>query len=352
MQAVSFAGCGPARVDDGRDLPRSSPRGALAVTVQFGVLVPQGCKQDLSAIEDPIAQFEAMIRVAKAADAEPGWSSVWVYDHFHTVPEPTMATTFECWSVTAALARDTKRVRIGQLVSCNGFRNPALYAKLASTVDVASHGRLDAGLGAGWYEHEWRAYGYDFPPLGERMRMFREAVEIIHRMWTEDVPRFHGRHYTIDGPINQPRGIQKPHPPLWIGGGGEQVTLKLVAQYGDASNFGGGNLDLIRTKIEVLKRHCDALGRDYDAITKSTAVNILLTEADPNVERASQPSLAPFPVAEDGARMVVGPPDRVRSYIHTLVDAGIDYVIVYLPGIAYDQEPLHRFAAEVIPDFV
>ena len=124
------------------------------------------------------------------------------------------------------------------MVGCNGYRNPALYAKIASTVDVASHGRLYAGIGAGWYEHEWRAYGYGWPETPVRMRMFREAVEIIHKMWTEDYPQFEGRHYTIDGPINEPKGVRKPHPSLWIGGGGEKVTLKLVAQYGDACNFG------------------------------------------------------------------------------------------------------------------
>src|ERR687895_1638024 len=147
---------------------------------------------DLVEIRDPVAQFEAMTAVAKAADAEPGWDSIWVYDHFHTVPQPTLETTFECWTISATLARDTERVRIGQMVGCNGYRNPALYAKIASTVDVAAGGRLDAGIGAGWYEHEWRAYGYGFPETPDRMRMFREGVEIIHRMWTEDFPVFQG----------------------------------------------------------------------------------------------------------------------------------------------------------------
>ena len=166
------------------------------MAVRFGVFVPQGWRLDLVEIRDPIEQFEAMTAVAKAVDADPAWDSIWVYDHFHTVPEPTLETTFECWTITATLARDTNRVNIGQMVSCNGYRNPALYAKIASTVDVASHGRLYAGIGAGWYEHEWRAYGYGFPETPERMRMFREAVEIIHKMWTEDYPTFEGRHYT------------------------------------------------------------------------------------------------------------------------------------------------------------
>ena len=208
------------------------------MTVRFGCFVPQGWRMDLAEINDPVEQFEAMTNVAKAADAGP-WDSIWVYDHFHTVPNPSMETTFECWTITSTLVRDTSRVKVGQMVTCNGYRQPSLMAKMASTVDVASHGRLYFGYGAGWYEHEWDAYGFGFPELKQRMGMFREGVEIIYRMWTEEKPEFHGKYYTIDGPINQPKGVQQPHIPLWIGGSGEQVTLKLVARFGDASNFGG-----------------------------------------------------------------------------------------------------------------
>src|SRR5262245_49078611 len=218
-----------------------------------------------------------MTAVARAADANPAWDSIWIYDHFHTVPRPELETTFECWTITATLARDTSRVKIGQMVGCNGYRNPALYAKIASTVDVASHGRLLAGIGAGWYEHEWRAYGYGYPETPVRMRMFREAVEIIHKMWTEDYPVFQGQHYQIDKPINEPKGAQKPHIPLWIAGGGERVTLKLVAQWGDACNI-GRDAETIRHKLEVLKRHCDTLGRDYDEIIKSAEADIVLID--------------------------------------------------------------------------
>jgi F420-dependent oxidoreductase-like protein len=290
--------------------------------VRFGVFVPQGWRMDLVEIADPVEQYEAMTAVAKAADAGP-WDSIWVYDHFHTTPEPTPNTTFECWTITSTLARDTRRVNVGQMVGCNGYRQPSLYAKIASTVDVASHGRLYAGIGAGWYEHEWRAYGYEWPELRDRMGAFREAVEIIHRMWTEDEVVFRGRYYSVDKPINEPKGVRKPHPSLWIGGGGEQVTLKLVARYGDACNVGGGDPEVIRRKLEVLRRHCDTLGRDYDRIIKSTSINVA-------------------PDADTG--------ETVRR-IEQVVEAGADYVIVYIPRVAYDHEPLHRFAQEVIPQF-
>src|SRR5690349_3922890 len=165
--------------------------------MRFGTFAPQGWRGDLREIADPIEQYEAMTHVAKVADMGL-WDSVWLYDHFHTIPTPELMTTFECWTATATLVRDTNRVAIGQMVGCNGYRNPALYAKIASTVDVASHHCLYAGIGAGWYEHEWKAYGYEWTDTPIRMGRFREAVQIVHKMWTEEYPEFSGRHYTID----------------------------------------------------------------------------------------------------------------------------------------------------------
>ena len=209
------------------------------------------------------------------------------------------------------------------MVGCNGYRHPSLYAKIASTVDVASHGRLYAGLGAGWYEHEWKAYGFTWTDVPERMGAFREAVEIVHKMWTEDEPVFSGRHYSIDKPINEPQGVRRPHPSLWLGGGGERVTLKLVAQFADACNVGAGDPDLIRRKLAVLREHCDRLGRDYDRIIKSTNLELGLKES----------------TADTAGRVA------------RVVEAGADYVNFYIPRVAYDHEPLLRLAEELIPQF-
>ena len=220
---------------------------------KFGVFVPQGWKMDLVEIDDPVAKYEAMTAVAKAADAEPTMDSIWVYDHFHTIPEPTLETTFECWTITATLARDTERVRIGQMVGCNGYRNPALYAKIASTVDVASHGRL---------ERRDRRRVVRARMAGLRLRVPGRAGADAHApRGVPDHPRdvdrglrhFEGKRYQINGAINEPKGVQKPHMPLWIGGGGEKVTLKLVAQYGDACNVGGGDPETCRQKLEILE---------------------------------------------------------------------------------------------------
>jgi F420-dependent oxidoreductase-like protein len=318
--------------------------------MKFGVFVPQGWKMDLVGIGDPIAQYEAMTNVAKVAD-ESGFESIWVYDHFHTVPKPTPETTFECWTITATLARDTERVRIGQMVGCNGYRNPALYAKIASTVDVASRGRLDAGIGAGWYEHEWKAYGYQWDDTPVRMAKFREAVEIIHKMWTEDRPTFNGKHYTIDRPYNEPKGVQTPHPPLWIGGGGEKVTLKLVAQFGDACNVGGDD-ETIRHKLEVLRGHCDAVGRDYGEIIKSSGINVHLLQEGDDPERATAEARGAMSFEEYGENFTVGGPDVIAAKIEQLRAVGIDYVIMYVARAAYEPETVRHIAREVLPAFV
>ena len=306
---------------------------------------------DLAEINNPVEQFEAMTNVAKAADAGP-WDSIWVYDHFHTVPNPSMETTFECWTITSTLVRDTSRVKVGQMVTCNGYRQPSLMAKMASTVDVASHGRLYFGYGAGWYEHEWDAYGFGFPELKQRMGMFREGVEIIYRMWTEEKPEFHGKYYTIDGPINQPKGVQQPHIPLWIGGSGEQVTLKLVARFGDASNF-GGTPDNVSHKLDVLKRHCDDVGRNFDEITKSSNMFVHFVDQGADPEKATQRARQASGQSYDefARNTFVGTPRQLTDRIAGLVEAGIDYVIINFPLIAYDHEPMHRFESDVMPQF-
>ncbi len=318
------------------------------MSVQFGLFVPQGWRMDLVEIDDPVEQYEAMTRVAKAADDHPVFDSVWVFDHFHTVPTPEMETTFECWTITAALARDTRRVKVGQMVSCNGYRNPALFAKMASTVDVLSHGRLLCGLGAGWYEHEWRAYGYGFPETRDRMGMFREACEIIVRMWTEDAPVFNGKYYSIDRPINEPKGVQKPHPSFWIGGGGEQVTLKLVAKWANACNIMGDTATL-QHKLGVLRNHCETVGRDYNEIVRSSGLGAHIINPGDDPEAATARVRGNMSYADYTRWFKVGTPQQIVEEIGQLADAGIQYIILYLPLLAYDHEQMQRFVEEVAP---
>ena len=236
------------------------------------------------------------------------------------------------------------------MVTCNGYRNPALLAKMASTVDVMSNGRLLFGLGAGWYEHEWLAYGYGFPEVPVRMRMFKEACEIIHRMFTEDDVVFDGEFYKVDKPINEPKGVSTPHPPIWIGGGGEKVTLKLVARYGDACNV-GGDIDTLKHKFEVLKGHCESEERPYEDITRSTSINVYLLEPGEDPEAATEEARGPKSYAEYSQQFMVGTADEISERLQPMVDAGVDYFITYLPRVAHEPEMVERFAREVIPNF-
>ena len=319
------------------------------MAVKYGVLVPQGWRMDLVGINDPIEAYEAMTRVAQEAEAL-GYDSVWLFDHFHTVPHPSQEPTFECWMCTAALARDTKRVRIGQMVTCNSYRNPALLAKMASTVDVMSQGRLDFGIGSGWHEHEYHAYGYPYPDAPERLRQLREAVQVILAMWTQEEAQFEGKYYQIRGAINQPKGIQKPHIPLLIGGAGEKVTLKMVAQLGDACNIGHLDPEGLARKLAILKQHCDDVGRDYNSIRRTVLYNCAIAESDQEAlaiaERGTYTrSVPPEQLRE---RALVGTPDVIRKRLVELEQAGAQEIILFMQNSA-ELTPLRLFAQECLP---
>lgn len=314
------------------------------MALQFGLVVPQGWRMDLAGIADPVEAYETMTRVAQEAEALE-YRSIWLFDHFHTVPAAAQEVTFECWTSTAALARDTKRIRIGQMVTCNNYRNPALLAKMASTVDVLSHGRLDFGIGAGWFEHEYRAYGYDFPDAPTRLRQLGEAVRIIHALWTEDEAVFEGKYYHVAGAINQPKGVQKPHIPLLIGGGGEQVTLKLVARYADACNISYPSVADLKHKLAVLKKHCEEVGRDYDHIKRTVLLMCAIAETDAEAQALTQsiPFRRPIPPEKVPETALVGTPDIIRQRLKEYEQAGAEEIILYMPN-AKDIKPVQLFA--------
>ncbi|PRX46640.1 F420-dependent oxidoreductase-like protein [Prauserella shujinwangii] len=303
---------------------------------------------DLPESPDPSAQLDTLLGVARAADEGP-WDSVWVHDHLHTVPEQRDSTLFEAWTLTAVLARETRRVRIGQMACSNGFRHPALFAKMASTVDVASGGRLCAGLGAGWFRGEAVAYGYPWPGLGERMARFAEAVRVVHALWTERRPTVDGRYYAVDRPSNEPRGL--PRPEFWIAGGGERVTLPLVARYGDACNVGAGDPAVVARKLAVLRAHCADAGRDEAGITKSTSLDVFPVGTEAERETARTYVLRHDSLARLDGGTAVRTVRETRERVAHLRDAGVEHLLVYLPGLAHDLEPLHRFAEAVIPVF-
>lgn len=315
------------------------------MAMEYGVIAPQGWRLDLVGIPDPAGAYEAMSRVAQEAETL-GFHSVWLYDHLHTIPPAVQEITFECWTSMAALARDTKRVRIGQMVTCNSYRNPALLAKMASTVDALSHGRLVLGIGAGWYEQEYLAYGYPYPSSGVRLRQLGEAVQVILAMWTQDEAYFEGTYYQVKGAINQPKGVQKPHIPLLIGGEGEKVTLRLVAQYADACNISGGIAN-IKHKLAVLKQHCQEVGRDYESIKRTTLIDhcaIAGTEEEA-IAKLTPGQRAHLDILR--ATELIGTPAMIRQRLAEYEEAGIQEIIIRFVD-ATQLESLRLFAHECI----
>ena len=324
--------------------------------MRFGLFVPQGWRLDLAGI-DPADQWEAMRGVAERADAGP-WESIWVYDHFHTVPVPTDEATHDAWTLMAALGAVTSRVRLGQMCTCMGYRNPAYLAKVAATIDVISGGRVEMGIGGGWYEHEWRAYGYGFPSAGQRLAMLDEGVQIMRALWADGRASFAGEQYTIDGAICQPRPLQEGGIPFWIAGGGEQKTLRTAAKYASYTNF-DGSLEGFQHKSAVLAERCTDVGRDFDEITRSANYNVIIGATDAEVQakldwvREHYAKLTPD--RADGQREqyrtgpLVGTPEQVVESLRALEAVGMTYAICYFLDAAYDDSSLALFEREVVP---
>jgi F420-dependent oxidoreductase-like protein len=325
--------------------------------MRFGLFVPQGWRLDLAGIS-PADQWTTMLDVARAAENGP-FESVWVYDHFHTVPVPTEEATHEAWTLMAALGAATERVRLGQMCTCMGYRNPAYLAKVAATVDVISGGRAEMGIGAGWYEHEWRAYGYGFPAAGERLGQLDEGVQIMRQLWTTGTATLHGRHYQVDGAISRPLPLQEGGIPLWIAGGGEKKTLRIAAQYASYTNF-DGTPEVFRRKSEILEAHCREVGTDFGAIVRSSNYNVVIGETEKDVaDRLAwvRSHFQPYLSADelDGAVRnlssgpLVGTPEQIAERLTEADGLGMTYAILYFPEVAYDRSGLELFVNKVAP---
>lgn len=325
--------------------------------MRFGTFIPQGWRFDLVGI-DPAEHWAAMNSLAARADDGP-WESLWVYDHFHTTPVHSDEATHEAWTLMAAFAASTERVRLGQMCTCMGYRNPAYLAKVAATVDIVSGGRAEMGIGGGWYEHEWRAYGYGFPEIPQRLGMLREGVEIMHQAWTTGRATLDGKHYQVDGAIVRPLPLQDGGIPFWIAGGGEKVTLKIAAKYASYTNF-AGSLEEFDHKSDVLRGHCDALGRDFADITRSSNFNTILgsTEGEARDRLAAVMERLRPHVGERNAERIereylaspaFGTPEQVAEHLAERAEHGLGYSIHYFPEAAYDPSSMELFEREVIP---
>ncbi len=261
--------------------------------------------------------YEAMQRVWLEADTLPVFEHAWLFDHFMPINGDTTGPCLEGWSLLSAFAAQTKRLRVGIMVTGNTYRHPAILANIGATVDVISNGRLDFGIGAGWNETEHNAYSIPLYGAGERLRRLAEACEVIKRMWTETAPDFDGQYYQLKQAYCEPKPVQKPYPPFVIGGSGEKVTLRIAAQYADIWNFVGGSVETFQHKNEVLDDHCAAIGRDPKAIERSVQ----------------------FQVNPDNL-------DTLRDNIRAYVQAGATHLVL---GLRYPYPPgiVTRLAEEV-----
>jgi len=325
--------------------------------MRFGAFVPQGWRMDLVGI--PVEQQWEAIRSVAATIEGAGYESLWVYDHFHTVPVPSQEATHEAWTLMAALAASTTRVRLGQMCTCVAYRPPAYLAKVAATIDVISGGRLEMGIGAGWYRHEYEGYGYQFPRPAVRIGQLREAVEIMRRMWTEPEVHYQGKHYQLAGAICQPPPVQKPHIPIWVAGGGEQLTLRVAAAHANYTNFGPTVEDFAR-RSEILAAHCREAGTDFEAIVRSANRFVVCRGTEKEVQEALDRVKDRYRrvVSEEQAeqaaalyREMAGTPEQLVERLRPWAAAGVGYAIVYFPNAAYDPSEIELFAREVIPAF-
>jgi F420-dependent oxidoreductase-like protein len=295
---------------------------------------------------DAAAAFDAVRTKAQWAEQH-GFAWFSVMDHTIQIPRVGAADlpVLEGWAVLAGLAAVTRRIRLATLCTAVGYRNPAHLAKIAATVDQISQGRLTLGIGAGFYEEEYRQYGWEFPPEpATRIRQMEEAVELILRMWTEPRTTFHGRYFRVENAILEPKPVQKPRPPVMIAGSGERMTLRAVARLGDACNFVAGDVAGMRHKLSVLRGHCDAVGRDYDAIEKTHVQRWVLvrTSADLAARRERLVTEGPF----DG---FIGTVAEAIDLIGQYQDAGVDLLIH--SDRQEDAETRELLVSDVMPRF-
>ena len=326
--------------------------------MRFGLFIPHGWRLDLVGIA-PQDQWQVMRDLAAYADAGP-WDSLWVYDHFHTVPMPTAEATHEAWTLMAAYAATTNRIKLGQMCTAISYRNPAYLAKVAATTDIISGGRVQMGIGGGWYEHEWRAYGYGFPSAGVRLARLDEGVQIMRAAWRDGVVSFDGKHYQVDGAIVQPKPLQTGGIPLWIAGGGEKVTLRIAAKYAQYTNF-TSEPDGFAHKSEVLQQHCREVGTDYDGIVRSANFNVVIGDSEADVAariarvRERQVAVAHEAAVDAMVKNLTSPDsacgttEQVISKLQKIKDLGCEYAILYFPEAAYDRSSIEAFEREVIP---
>ncbi len=316
------------------------------MSIKFGVQVSQSQMS-----------WDEYISLCRWIDEDSNFDSLWLADHFLTGFGTAFASEgsyLEAWTTLAAVAQTTSRVRLGVLVTGNTYRHPAVLAKMATTVDHISGGRLEFGIGGAWHEYEHQAFAIPFYTVRERLERLDEALQVIKLLWTQPRPTFQGRYYQLDQPPYNPPNVQKPHPPILIGGTGEKRTLRTVAKYADIANvaFDHASPEEVRHKFDVLDQHCREIGRDPSTIRRTVQKAIFLTENTAIHQRSIQGFTALRGVTEEEARRcaILGSVDEAKAQVQALIDVGVQEIYVtQLPP--WDLEALVRFSNEVTPEF-
>ena len=306
--------------------------------IDFGVMLRQQ-KIEYSEIRD----------TAMLCD-ELGYHSVWLYDHILGMGAIEL-DIYEAWTLMTALAEATEKIKVGTMVLCNSFRPPALLAKMAATLDVISGGRLEFALGAGWFEAEYRAYGYPYPDNATRVEQLREAVEIIRAMWIEDKASFRGKHYKIDEAYCNPKPVQKPHPPILLGGAGERYMLPLVAELADEWNCPATHVVDFDHKLQTLRKYCEEAGRDIAEIGISQQTVCVLAKDEAEYAEKLPKAQRRYGFFGDIEKLgIVGTPEKCIEKIKQNEEKGVTKYTIFFSDIM-NQDTLRFFAQEVMSAF-
>ena len=309
--------------------------------IKFGVWLPQNTND---------GNYDTIRKVALECE-KLNFDSLWLNDHFFAHPIPTANPYYECWTILSALASETRKIRLGTLALSVSYRYPSVLAKMAACLDVISNGRLEFGIGAGWYEEEYIAYGIPFPRATVRIEQLREGIKIIKKMWTKKNPSFEGKYYTIKNALCYPKPLQKPHPPIWIGTfKAGPLMLKTIAELADVSNFWGTPEDY-RHKLTKLKEYCSNVGRDPKNIQPSwSGFAVIAKEKRELREKILKFKRKEISIDDYTKPRLVGTPEECIEKLGRYVDGGVTYFILRFPDIT-EIAPLQLFAEKVIPTF-
>jgi F420-dependent oxidoreductase-like protein len=318
--------------------------------LKFGLTLPQGWRHDL-VDKPPFQQFEYSKTIAMAAD-KLRFDSVYAYDHF--IPHYNYEkhkTFFECFTLISSIASVTKNVKIGQIVTCNSYRNPGLLAKMVATLDAITNGRAELGIGAGWYEEEYVAYGYDFPADKIRIEQLDESLSIIKQMWEKKYATFLGKHYKVIRAVCNPKPIQKPHPPIMVGGAGERYLLKVAAKHADRYNLYFGTPEEMKRKIETIKEHCATVGRKFSEIEYSVVLPCLIREDQKALQKElikrkkKDMTVEQFKQALAGGN-AIGTSDDIVKGLGEYIETGVTHFVLHFMGL--DESALKLFKRYVM----